>query len=342
MSSFYVDIALPVPIDHTFTYSVPSEFQEQATVGSRVVVPFGKKTLTGVIVGQPGTSAVTNIRPIDDTLDTVPTFSGEMLKLTRWISEYYLAPWGEVLRAATPLGLTIQTKRTATLKSGITPETLASLKSSATKQRAVLTALLNERSISVAGLQKMVRLQSLNAILHQLEAKGLVEVREDVGTQRSKPKFETEVRMNKSGKSILAGKSGTGEKDVVRLTPRQMLVLQELAGRTQDVDEFRTVRSITQNSEISASTLKTLIRKGVLEASEREVFRRSEYDELEAAPNLTLNHDQAAALAAIEQSLQAGKYSTHLLLGVTGSGKTQVYIEAIRRLLALGKTAIVL
>ena len=342
MSQFFADIALPLPIDHTFTYSVPSEFQDQVAVGSRVVVPFGKKTLTGVVVDHPTSPAVANIKPIADALDTAPTFSADMLNLTKWIAEYYLAPWGEVLRAATPQGLSIQTTRTATLTAKNVKDALSALKSSAVSQKAVLLALEKEPTMSVAALQKKTRVRSIHAVLHQLEANGWVEVREVLGKPTASTKKETVIKTSDAGKTLFDDDRDTGLNQKTRLTQKQVLTLRELSDRFETMNEFQSVKSIVQHSDISASVINTLIRKGALEKSEREVYRTSEYDAVEPALALTLNHHQSAALTEIERSLQTEKYATFLLLGVTGSGKTQVYIEAIRKVLTLGKTAIVL
>jgi primosomal protein N' (replication factor Y) (superfamily II helicase) len=341
VSPLFVDIALPVPIDHTFTYAVPPEFQNQIAVGCRVVVPFGKKTLTGVVVGHPASPTVANIKPITDTLDIIPTFSGDMLKLTQWIAEYYLAPWGEVLRAATPQGLSVQTTRTVTLTAKNVDEVLTGLKSSAVNQKAVLLALRNDQTVSVALLQRKTRIRSLHAVLNQLAANGWVEVREELGKPAATTKKESLIRISDAGKKLLVDANSVQTTDV-RLTQKQLQALRELSNHFEKRDDYRSLKHIVQTSDISPSIINTLTKKGVIESSEREVYRTSDYDAIEPAPALTLNPHQAAALSEIERSLQAGKYATFLLLGITGSGKTQVYIEAIRKVLAIGKTAIVL
>jgi len=342
MNPLFVDIALPVPIDHTFTYSVPSEFQEQAKIGSRVIVPFGKKLLSGFVVGHSTESKVANIKPVTDVLDSIPTFSDNMLALTRWIAEYYLTPWGEVLRAATPQGLTIQTNRTAILRAEDVESFISSLRSSAASQKAILSTLQKEHAMSVAGLQKKTGIRSLNAVLHQLEARGWVETVDSVGKPKVLPKTETVIRMSEVGNRFLDDHHEPGSSDTPRMTKRQSRLLYEVSEHIREKTGFASLKELIRVTGVSASNIKTLVRKGVLESSVREVFRTSEYDAIEPAPTLTLNRHQSASLAAIEQSLIGGKYATYLLLGITGSGKTQVYIESIRKVLALGKTAIVL
>jgi primosomal protein N' (replication factor Y) len=341
MSPLFVDIALPVPIDHAFTYSIPPEFQNQVAAGSRVVVPFGKKTLTGVVVGHRASPNVANIKPIKDALDASPTFSEDMLRLTQWIAEYYLAPWGEVLRAATPQGLSVQTTRTVTLIAENVDEVISALKPSAVSQKAILMALQKERTVNFASLQRKTGIRSLHAVVNQLALNGWVEVREEIGTQAAKTKKETVISISDAGRRLLANANKVQAMDNL-LTKRQLNALGELSGHIGAISEIPSVKQIVQNLDITSSVINTLVRKGVLESSQREVYRTSDYDAIEPAPALTLNPHQAAALSEIEHSLQAGKYATFLLLGITGSGKTQVYIEAIRKVLALGKTAIVL
>ncbi|MBI4429271.1 MAG: primosomal protein N', partial [Ignavibacteriales bacterium] len=115
MPAFLADIALPVPIDQTFTYTIPSDLQPHAQLGARVVVPFGKKFLTGVMVAFPPETKLRVVKPIKDILDGAPSFSEEMLKLCQWMAEYYFAPLGEVLKAASPHGLSVESKRVVRL-----------------------------------------------------------------------------------------------------------------------------------------------------------------------------------------------------------------------------------
>ncbi len=341
VDSLFVDIAVPVPIDHTFTYSVPSDLAHQATPGSRVLAPFGKKHTSGVIVGSSSTTTVKNVKPIDDVLDAVPTFSPDMLKLTKWIAEYYLAPWGEVLRAATPQGLSVESRETVKLLVSDVQSEIAKLRSSSVNQRSILQALDTKRTVGVPWLQNKTRIRSLHAVLHQLAARGLVEISEERPKPKVSTKFETVIAPSTAGKSFLA-RDTSGTDAASRLTPKQEAVLKEVAQLFERGEEVLPLQQVLRGTDVSPSMIKSLVRKGYLERSEREAIRRSEYDAIEPPRAITLNSHQAKALSEIERSLHAATYATYLLLGITGSGKTQVYIEAIRKVLALGKTAIVL
>ena len=342
MSTHYADIALPVPIDHTFTYSVPVELDPLASVGCRVVVPFGKKQISGVVVARSLESRVAQIKPIFDVLDAVPSFSAEMLRLTQWIGEYYLTPWGEVLRAATPQGLNVESLRMVTLKAGDLNAILPTLKASAIKQRAVLEMLQREPSLSVPLLQKKTGLQSLNATLHQLVAKGWVDMQEQLQKPKASTKSQKVVRINERGWELLADSVTSIPTTALILTKRQIVLLRAISAHFQQRGEYLPLKQLAEDSGVSMASLKTLEQKEFLESSLLEAYRTSEYDQVESPPALTLNRHQQEALNAISTAVDKGAYATFLLHGVTGSGKTQVYIEAIRRVLANGKTAVVL
>ncbi len=336
------DIALPVPLDHTFTYIVPPELQQSVSLGCRVIVPFGRKNSTGVIVGFPSSTNVKNLRPIHDVLDSKPTFSEEMLKLTRWISDYYLTPWGEVLRAATPQGLGREGKRVVQLAVENVEELIASLPKRATKQRTILQSLQKQKRLSLGQLQRRSSAKSIHVLINEMTSKGWITIEDDVPRTQAKPKVEKVVsvptavqsRLKNLGEKAAAGEFG--------LTKKQIALLIELVEMTELSPEPLSETLALKKTGSSLSILKALQTKGLVELSTREVIRAATFDGIEPPPVFTLNEHQERALQEIKSAVEANTYKTFLLHGVTGSGKTQVYIEAIRQVLATGKTAIVL
>jgi primosomal protein N' (replication factor Y) len=109
----YAQVAVPVHLSKTFTYRLPRSMQRDARAGSRVIVPLGKKPITGYIVAllpklREGTSLVeSEIREVEQLLDTEPPLTPQVLEITRWVADYYAAPWGEVMRAALPAGMNV-------------------------------------------------------------------------------------------------------------------------------------------------------------------------------------------------------------------------------------------
>lgn len=335
MKQFLADIALPVPLEKTFTYLVPPSLQPRAVIGARALVPFGKKKLTGVIVALPAESNIRGLKPVSDILDTAPSFSGEMLKLTRWISEYYFAPWGEVLRAATPQGLSLESKRIVRLALTDVESALASTAKIAPAQHAVLKALRDGSTMMVSRLQKKLGLKSINAILSDMMAKDWVIIEEQIGRARTRTKLEWYVTLSPAGS--LRPLPAEGEAPA-RISAKAQSILDVLRS---DPEPWRAQSLLTQTHS-SLSTLRTLEKRGLVALERREIIRTSEYEPTEPPPVLTLNRFQERSLLTIKRALEAGAYQTYLLHGITGSGKTQVYIEAIRRTLERGKTAVVL
>jgi len=107
----FCDVAFPVPVHRQFTYEIPAPLFDAAVVGARVIAPFRKRHLTGVITSLSRESTLDRVKPIDDVLESGPTFSDEMMKLTKWISDYYLSSWGEALKTAGPTGTSIESSQ---------------------------------------------------------------------------------------------------------------------------------------------------------------------------------------------------------------------------------------
>src|SRR6185503_3575444 len=107
----FAEVAVPVFVHNTFSYRLPPELAARALVGSRVIVPFGKRLLTGFIVAlheQPAANvAESEIKSVEELVDETPVIAPDILELTRWMADYYYAPWGECLRTALPAGATV-------------------------------------------------------------------------------------------------------------------------------------------------------------------------------------------------------------------------------------------
>lgn len=337
MNSSLVDIALPLPLNQLFTYLVPPELVQHVALGKRALVPFGKKHFTGVIVARPASSNIARLKPITDILDSKPSFSTEMLNLTQWIAEYYLAPWGEVLKAAAPQGLTLKSKKSVRLIVQNIDALLQSIKKSATRQHAILQMLKNTGVSSIAQLQKKMRIKSIHAVLNEMQHNGWISINETMTESKVKPKVEKLVGLTQRGVRVL-----THDNETRSLALKQVTLLQALQSELQKGNENVEVHSFLQRNRLSLSSFRTLTRKGYLNITEHEVFRVSEFEPTGPPPDITLNMYQKNALQEIHKAIEAGEFRSFLLYGITGSGKTQVYIETIRKVLANGKTAIVL
>ena len=291
MQSFFVDIALHIPLNRTFTYLVSPELQPFAALGKRVLVPFGNKHLTGIIVGLPATTNVPGLKPITDILDVKPTFSQELLALTKWIAEYYLAPWGEVLRAATPQGFSQESKKIIRLLAQNVDELLQTTKKSAPRQHAILQALKSGETLSFSRLQTTARAKNIHAVIGELQQRGWISVEEEIEQQKAKPKKERIVGFTAGGIDILSDETKRNS-----YSSKQLLLMDALQKEFPAGTGSIGLTFFLKKNNGSLSSLKTLVKNGVLQISEREVFRRSEYEPDGPPQEITLNTNQHLAL----------------------------------------------
>ena len=335
MPTPYADVALPVPLHQTFTYSVPEEFRARLTAGMRVLVPFGRTTLTGVVVGLPEHSDVRGIKPLRDVPDVVPTFAPDLLQLTRWIAEYYAASWGEVLRAATPQGLSIESHRTAELLHANVDELLRTERLGKTQQ-AILRSLRIGVSIPFDTLRKRIQSQYIASALAGMESRGWITLHDTLKRPKASVRSIPLVRLSQEGSAEFNRMKDSGS---VLRSSRSLLAI---AAIFEQPDSTIPLAEAAERSGLSAATVRALVRRGSLVMEQREEIRDPYAGEVESPQALILTERQRIAVASVTAALDEKKFQTFLLHGVTGSGKTQVYIESLRRTLEHGRTAMVL
>jgi len=333
----YADIVLPLPLDRAFTYLIPGELRPLVGLGSRVLVPFGRKTLTGIIVDFPETSPLSSLKSIRDVLDPTPLFSAEMLRLTKWVSEYYLTAWGEVLKTAAPQLLTLESHWIAQPKPGVSERFLQEASERSSLQKQIVGALLAHGETPVRTLQKTVPSRGLLGTLHMLAERGVIGLQEELASPRVRAKTESVVNLTESGLELLATEPAPRQ-----LTSRQRDILEHIAARTPSEEEVIPKARLLLETRASLSTVRSLERKGMIRVAQREVIRVEDYEGIEPPPSFELSRHQRTALDAIVAALDQHRFQAFLLHGVTGSGKTQVYIESIRQVLSQNRTALVL
>jgi primosomal protein N' (replication factor Y) len=339
MQPRYVDIAVPIAVDTLFTYLVPAELQGAVKRGVRVLAPFGKKTVIGVIVNVRDAASIKNLKTILDVLDDEPMLSEELLELTQWISEYYYAPHGEVIKAALVPGLTRMGKRIITLTAESAPNDLAKV-SNNKLQSSILKEISRRKKIGVDQLQKVVGTKNLSAAINELVRTGMVKVEEQLSRAELRPKLETVVELPPNAKERMRQWLATNAHE--KRLRKHIEVVQKLLdvnGTSVSLTEF------LKQHHISSATVKSLEQKKVLVTSKREVVRTETIEPDEESllsRSFVLTTYQQTALDAITDALSRGEFHAFLLHGITASGKTQVYIEAIRYALLRGKTAVVL
>jgi len=329
----YCEVALPVPLDRTFTYSVLPGMPPQP--GSRVIVPFRNEKLIGVVT-ELHAKAPTEFeaRPIETVLDAEPLLSGQLLELAKWMGQYYLAPLGEVLRGMLPL--MAEVRRTVYYRiADVGRDALAGSfdghredmsgrrgrsRLSPEEQdieRKVLTRLADGEPVKLSTLRTATA-ADLPLLTAMVRKKWIV--RESTTLERDARRLERFVVLLPDSR-------------LPRLTQKQQAILAELAACDGELP-----LAALRDKGSSPSTIQTLVRHGLVRIEERAAgFSLSGMGKVN--PTHALNEQQMEALASIAS---ASGFQPFLLHGVTGSGKTAVYLAAMQRALDRGQGAILL
>ncbi len=326
----YVDVAPTVAVSGTFTYRVPAELQGRSLVGVRAVVPFGRRPLTGLVVAHrdrpPDGLDEGRVLDLRDVLDDRPVVVPPVLDLLRWAADYYLAGLGELARAALPAGLHGRARRFAWR----TPEGDAALAAGGLSDaRAALLAALPGGSPGeeCGALERRLGPGARVRRLLDLAGRGLAALEYRFSLPRVRVRRESRYR-------------ATGIPAPDGLTPKRSAVLQAVAAGG---DPGVTRAVVVEAAGRPDDQLRWLRREGLVERFTVEVYRDPFAGDAVASDSPPVwTPDQRAALEAVDRALDAGGYHTLLLHGVTGSGKTEVYLEAIRRVAEAGRQALVL
>lgn len=340
----FVSIALPVPAHKQFTYIVPDTMTQQHIVGVRALVPFGKRTLTGIIVGT-NTTAVPKAKEIIELLDSEPVFTASMLTFTRWLADYYMTSWGETLRAALPVGMSPESVMRVQTHINITDEELAEMDRKAPRRAELLRQLMQHKGdITVGFLEKTLGVSSLSSQLEALEQLGFIERVQAV---------EVDMRP-KTQKAIAVAADLFDDTETFRqvldeldkTAPKQALLLGHAFVYQSHHTEPLLLADALRDTKVSASAVKALVDKGLLYEYETEIFRGEAVPEESLAQrdesNVQYTLEQRHVIDKLFEAVDSKTFKPFLVHGVTGSGKTLIYIEVIRRVLAQGRTALLL
>jgi primosomal protein N' (replication factor Y) (superfamily II helicase) len=335
----YAQVAVPVHLSKTFTYRLPISMQQVARVGSRVMVQLGRKPTTGYIVAllpglRSGTSLIeSEIKDVQELLDVDPPLTPEVLEITRWVSDYYAAPWGEVLRAALPAGINVHLEQTVSITAQGREELIQLEKSSDTtvKTRA-LRLLADEGEFEINAFALRMGSAKPPKWIRDLEQADLIGRSYRAHSTPTRAKRRKAIRLSKS--------TGTESQPVDgRTTAAQQRVLATLRAHQNEM----AVVDLLKSAKVSESAIRTLLKKGVVDEFEEAVRRDPlALAELPNTEEFKLTAAQNEALRLIEAPMKAGRFATMLLHGVTGSGKTEVYLRAMRDALKSGGGAIML
>src|SRR5947209_125401 len=325
----FCDVALPVPLDMAFTYRIAGQ---QPVIGGRVLVPFRNDRMSGVVTALHDRQPQVKTKDVLQVFDSEPVLDLMLMQLGQWIAQYYLAPVGEVFRTMLPLAAEIKKAKIY----WITETGREALYASAT-----------------TGSSRRSR-QDIDAQMLEYAVLDYLGMSEDAleGTIRSATGANRQVLENLVRKKWIAREDASTTRDARRTV--EIAVLKEVSGKLND-NQQKIIAALQQAQgrlavekiralDVPRTTLQTLEKRGIVELVEEA----AEFDVSSMKKrgpshlDFIFNQQQKAALQSIQQSVQANTFSVSLLHGVTGSGKTAVYLAAMQAVLESGRSAVLL
>lgn len=330
----YCQVVFPLPFRNSFTYFVTEEFLQSVKIGVRVVAPFGKRVLTGFVIDISETTEVKEkIKPIRDVLDELPIFDETSIKFYEWISEYYISSLGEALRNSVPYGSDVESKRKVVVDIKFCAQ-LYNQEMKKNSPRAKLLSVLAEKEVHhISQLQKQLKIKSIYSSLRSLEKIGAVTILDLVEQGKVRVKTAKFVQLAKSLDEVYEAIP-----ELERKSPKQVVVLLELISKKEAVLQS----GLLNRTGISQSAIQSLEKKGLVGVIDKEVERVYSEVYTESVKDFDLTESQSKVVDQIGAKVETGEFETFLLHGVTGSGKTQVYIELAKKALAKNKSVIIL
>ena len=333
----FADVILPLPLEGTFTYSLPRTFANLVQVGSRIIVPFGTtKFYSAIVVKLHDTVPSYTTKEAMELLDSSPIATTAQLKLWKWIADYYLCTIGDVYKAALPSGMKLESESSVMYNEEfIADDTLTP------SEEKIIQILEEEKTQSLSLLQKKTGIKNILPIVKRLLEKDAIHIKEEV-KRTYKPRYATYVRISESyfneekiNEALSQLKSSAKQAELLQQYISLSGISAALALQNQQLLKEITRQELMENTACTPSVLKALCQKGILELYQKPIGRITQQNlptELVMHP---LSEDQARAKDEIKECWK--QQEVCLLHGVTSSGKTEVYIHLIKEVIESGK-----
>ena len=328
---YFVDVLLPLHLPDTYTYRVPQEYNGQVQVGARVVVQFGAKSarMYSAVVRRIHQEAPRwKTKYIMAVLDTEPIVTERQMEFWEWMARYYMCCPGDVMACALPAGLKLASESAVAIHPDFSGEL-----SSLTKYERMVVDLLSEHPVMrVVDISRAIGLQKIMPLIRGMIEREIVLMDEELH-QRFTPRKSAYILLSNDYQEENAQKALFDELERKKRVKQVDLLMQFL-----QLSHFGK-EAVAKRELPQGSALQTLIKNGVLRVEERLESRLKDYSDTELIDpaSIQLNEEQQIAFSTLHSPL-----STHLLHGVTSSGKTEVYIKLIDEVVRNGRQALFL
>ena len=334
MNSF-ADVLLPLPIKGSFTYSIPEALQYQAAVGKRVVVPFGKSRLyTGIVRAvHDNAPEKYSAKDIALVLDDHAIVNSFQMEFWEWMAAYYMCNVGEVMQAALPSAFLISSETRIVLNDDlkIDPSSFTD------REYLVFEALSLKNVLSYKDVADILGIKTIHPLLKDMFDKGIIGFYEEL---RESYKAKTETFIALAATYCDAKQLSAAFASLTKAAKQEDVLMQLVSLAGKNLESFTiSKKKFLKIEGVSVSGLQALIGKNIIVEEQREIGRLNAYDEATHDAK-GLNDDQRRAHSEIQEQFQ--KHEVVLLHGVTGSGKTEIYIHLIEEQIKLGKQVLYL
>ena len=317
-------------VDRPYTYAVPAALRDRIAPGVRVAVPFGGYRPREGIVLAMGGETDKDLKPVMDVLDDEPLLTHGQLQLAMWMRERFFCTVMDAVRAMLPAGLWYRVSPLYALAAGMTPEDAMAAAANSGERLALETVIAHGGRSDLSDIEAVFGAKNPGPPLAALVRKGVLAA-------------EAESSRRAADKTIL--------RVTLRISPQEALEIAEKSRRALRQSAILRVLSEMGSASVAdicyftganREAVRALERKGYVTILKQTVYRRPDYETGALEPMPVLNDDQQKAFEGIRALLQTGRPEAALLFGVTGSGKTTIYIRLIEEVLKEGRSAILL